>query len=141
MKLYTFYKITSINKLITAFYIGSTKNLKNRIASHKHNAKAYPDRKVYRYINNNGGFDNFEFITLFTTECSKNKKSRIEASLIINFKASLNIQIPLRTQEQYYSDNIDKIKDYYQANKERRIAYQKEYYRNNNLKLLKEILN
>lgn len=130
-KSYFFYKIASINNDITEFYIGSTRNMQKRICSHKHYSIVYPNRKVYNYINNNGGWSNFEFILLFRKKCSKEERKLVEGSLIINFKASLNTQIPNRTQKQYYLDNIGKIKGYYLRNKEKRIQYQKEYYRKN----------
>lgn len=130
-KLYTFYKIASTNKDITEFYIGSTRNIQNRIYSHKQHAMVYPNRKVYNFINNNGGWSSFEFIVLFTKKCKRDERKLIEGSLIINFKAPLNTQVPNRTQKQYYLDNINKIKGYYINNKEKRITYQKQYYRNN----------
>ena len=53
------YKI--IPNILKTIYIGSTnKSLKKRLEEHKKKAVKWPNRKVYKYITENGGWDQFE---------------------------------------------------------------------------------
>ena len=73
-------------------YIGSTKNIKDRIRRHKFNC--YNERhlkynyKVYQYIRDNGNWENFEFIIL--EECENDKLKRLEQSYMDVYKPTLN---------------------------------------------------
>ena len=67
------YEIKSIDKSVTEIYIGSCWNMKNRYWCHKHRCNNknridynYP---LYRYIRENGGFDNFEMTEIDSGEC------------------------------------------------------------------------
>ena len=63
--------------------------------------------KIYETIRNNGGIDSFKFeiITEVATNDIQNKYI-LESHFIRTMNPPLNIQIPLRTQKQYYKDNI-----------------------------------
>ena len=58
------YKFVCRDKSIKEFYIGSTNNLKSRIASHKHNCNNIDNPHyilpIYMFINVNGGWDNWD---------------------------------------------------------------------------------
>ena len=67
------YEIKSRDKSVTEIYIGSTSDMKKRLRDHKTNCnnKIYKDYNypLYRYIRENGGFDNFEMIEIDSGEC------------------------------------------------------------------------
>ena len=67
------YEIKSIDKSITETYIGSTWDMKDRLKCHKND---YNNNKrnnyyapLYRYMRENGGFDNFEMTVIDSGEC------------------------------------------------------------------------
>lgn len=67
------YEIKSIDKSITEIYIGSTWDMKDRLRLHYHkcynkNTKDY-NYTVYKYIRENGGWDNFEMTIIDSGEC------------------------------------------------------------------------
>jgi group I intron endonuclease len=72
------------------FYIGSTKNLNQRILSHRVNAKK-KNIFFYEYVRDNGGFDNFTFeIYEELTDCSTNELLRREKEIINLLNPYLN---------------------------------------------------
>tara|TARA_R110000822_G_scaffold239820_1_gene369501 strand:- start:5 stop:685 length:681 start_codon:yes stop_codon:yes gene_type:complete len=122
------------------FYIGSTIDFHKRQLKHKsccNNVKGNDyNLKVYKYIRDNGGFDewNFEILELGEYE-NKYLLYERERFFIEQNKPSLNHKIPNRTQKEYKKDNKEKInektKEYYQRNKEILCKKQKENYDNN----------
>ena len=67
------YEFKSKDKSITGTYIGSCWDMKKRVIRHKQscnnkNNKDY-NAPVYRYIRENGGWDNFEMIEIDSGEC------------------------------------------------------------------------
>ena len=65
------YRIECLDKNITDFYIGSTKNLYNRTKCHKNrcidiNGSCY-NYKVYKFIRENGGWDNWQIVVEYET--------------------------------------------------------------------------
>jgi hypothetical protein len=85
------YIIRCKDKSITDCYIGSTNDIENRKQRHKTSCCNENDKnrsynlKVYKYIRNNGGWDNWEMVKI----CDVNK------------------DISLREMEQYYIDFIN----------------------------------
>ena len=74
------------------FYIGSTKNLKNRIKLHKNNSSK-SKTKLYRKIREFGGFSNWKFTLLFTRILeNKRQAEKIEYNLFDLLKPTLNTQ-------------------------------------------------
>ena len=67
------YELKSKDKSVTGTYIGSTWDMKDRLKKHKDkfNNKTYRgyNYPLYRYIRENGGFDNFEMIEIDSGEC------------------------------------------------------------------------
>ena len=126
------YIIKCKDKSIKDCYIGSTINLKNRIILHKSalnnkNCKDYNCKK-YKFIRENGGFDNFYFEILKNDIDFDNKRqlTKIERYYIEEFKSSLNTEIPHRT---------DKEKKEYNNRKKQTKKYYKQYYENNKKKI------
>ena len=120
-KLYFFYKIICLNPKVTESYIGSTINFRARWTKHKsvcykENCPAYKF-KLYKFIRKNGGWSNwimFPFDVLETDDYVAVRKK--EKELIIINNSQLNT----------YNAYFDK-KEYYDANKEKKRKYDKEY--------------
>jgi hypothetical protein len=131
--MYTIYKLCSNDENIKDYYVGSTKNLRQRIWTHKsHCNSPNSDRynlKVYSFIRDNGGWDNWKFEILETGECEdKLSKLKIERGWVEKLNATLNVEIPSRTKKEYYEKNKDKVKEYQRE-------YQKEYSHKNRDKI------
>jgi len=128
-------------------YIGSTKNLINRIYLHKSNcnnilSKNY-NSKLYLFIREKGGFNNFIFETIETYECLNHADAlKHERHWYDFFNPDLNTNRPLLSSEEkkelqkqtnikYYINNKEyannKRKLNYLNNKDRDLAYQKAY--------------
>ena len=59
-------------------YVGSTwQTLRGRWSRHKSDAKLHPDRKVFEFIRENGGFDCFELVLLERTVTSTHTCERM----------------------------------------------------------------
>jgi hypothetical protein len=138
------YKIFCKDLNITDIYIGSTTNFNKRKIKHKsdcynENKKSY-NLKVYQYIRENGGFENFEMV-IIEEYPSDNKKeaNKRERFWIEKLKANLNIIIPTRTKKERYINNINNIKEkdkeYRIINKEKIRQDSKDFYENNKDKI------
>jgi hypothetical protein len=134
------YKICCKDASITDEYIGSTTNKNRRKQQHKsvcnnENDKSY-NLRVYQFIRNNGGFDNFDLIVIEEFNCeNKNQLKRRERYWIEERKPTLNKQIPTRTKQEYHEQNKERIiehqKQHYEENKEQILEYQKQHYEEN----------
>ena len=131
------YKLFSKNPDDNEYYIGSTNNIHRRQKEHKSccnnkNSSDY-NKKVYKYIRENGGFDKFDFEILEIGEYEDKKLlHERERFFIEQNKPSLNNNIPNRTKEEWREVNKENKKEHYQKNKE----HYKEHYQKN-----KEIIN
>ena len=141
--IFTFYKIVSKDDNIKDCYVGKTKNFKNRFLKHKSdcynkNHKCY-NLKVYQFIRENSGIDNWDFIEIETNEYNDKDSAIRERYWIEELNATLNINIPSRTlkelKKEYYDKNKEiikeKKKEYYDKNKEIFKQKKKEYYDKN----------
>ena len=131
------YKIYCIDSSITEFYVGSSCDLHQRKIRHKtscnnNNSLAY-NLKVYKFIRDNGGWNNWDFEILLETEVENNKelKLKYEAKYQLDLKPELNVIQEGRTPKEYYEDHKEEIKQYYEDHKEEIREYQKEYKKNN----------
>ena len=121
------YKLCCNDLDVTEIYVGSTCNFNRRKTAHKsicHNetSKSY-NFKVYKYIREHGGFDNWSMILVDEANLeNKLQKGKLEHEWTVKLKASLNINVPGRTIKEYYQVNKEtltkKQKEYYEANKE-----------------------
>ena len=121
------YKLCCNDPLITDIYIGSTRSWSRRKSNHKSICNNEIDKKynlyVYQFIRQNGGFENWDMISLFNGSFeTKRELERKEREYIEELKSSLNKIIPTRTYHEYYEENkpqiIAKVKQYYDSNKE-----------------------
>ncbi len=116
----TIYKISCKSPEIIDFYIGSTNNLINRIATHKIDCKT-KDNLLYTWINNYGGFNNWIFTTLEEVECETYEEQLLkEREWIEKEMPTLNTYKPFRSdnekkeyQKKYMEENRYKYKGKY----------------------------
>jgi len=136
-------------------YTGHTTEFTKRKNQHKiaclnPNNKKY-HYKVYKYIRENGGWDNFIMLEIEKYSCNDGNEARARENYWYNqLKSKLNTQIPTRTNKQYRQDNRDELSEYqkqyrqdnrdeiseqrkqhYQDNRDKLIEYQKQYRREN----------
>jgi hypothetical protein len=142
--IFTFYKIVSKDDNIKEIYIGKTTNFKNRVKNHRYycyneNRKEY-NYKLYQFIRENGGINNFNFIQIETNEYNDKNSSLKERYYIEELNATLNSYVPSRTQKEWYEDNIKIINEYQKEfrenNREKKNKNQKKYFDKN-----REIIN
>jgi len=107
------YKIYSKIKGVNEIYIGSSTKFNNRCKGHYKNC-IYPNvesyyLKLYNYIRDNGGFENFIIEKIEHYPCNNKLQLRQrEQHFIDTLKPSLNDSRAYRTDEQkinYYQDN------------------------------------
>ena len=134
------YQISCKDTNITDIYIGSTKNLEKRIEKHKSDCNKYNKNiKVYKFISNNGKFNNWIFTVIEELQNITKQEAKVrERYYIETLKSSLNSNIPTRTSKEYYEQNKEKKKEYNEQNKEQIQEYKKVYYEQNKDKI-KEI--
>tara|TARA_R110002126_G_scaffold272317_1_gene416466 strand:- start:273 stop:776 length:504 start_codon:yes stop_codon:yes gene_type:complete len=129
---YTFYKIF---KNGCESYIGSTKDLKQRISTHKYdcntkfikngNKRKHYNKKVYQYIRENGGFDTFDFEVIDKKYCCKKDAEIHESELMKIHKSTLNVRRNYTEEDIKQHNKEYKKSDKY---KEYQKDYQKNYY-------------
>jgi len=126
-------------------YIGSTEDIKDRMRKHKCSCNNINDYryncKVYKYIRDNGGWDEWKYEIIDEVEVALRNDARIyEGEYIIKYDAinKLNDRVAGRTNKEYkkqnyqrYQQNKEQIKQYYQQNKEQIKQKNKEYQNKN----------
>ena len=117
------YRIVDKNEP-SMFYIGSTKDLNHRIKSHKFDCKTM-DRKVYKYIRENGGWDNFEFEVIEKYDNYKEKEIEIIQELQPPLNMNLYNYDINEYAKAYRNKNKEKIAVYYEANKKQILEQRK----------------
>jgi hypothetical protein len=127
-------------------YVGSTTNFRGRKHKHKSNCNNENSKthnfKIYQYIRNNGGWDQFVMVLIEEYSCNSNNEKEIRERYHIDIlKPKLNCKIPTRTEKERYENNKDKIKkkrkEHYENNKEQMLEKAK-IYRDNNKKQIKK---
>jgi hypothetical protein len=142
------YKLKCKDKSIKEFYIGSSCNMKERIRLHKNdcnntNSIRY-NYKVYKFIRNNGGFENWFFETLLEVEVEDKEQLRLlyEREYQLDLLPQLNVRVEGRTQEEWREDNKEEIakyrKQWREDNKEEISIKAKEHYKKNKEEILKK---
>ena len=106
------YRLRSNDPLIKDKYIGKSKDFHKRKISHKSdcNNTDSPDKhynyKVYVFIRENGGFENWHFEILETANLEDKKQAEaLERYYIETLKPSLNINLPGQTPEERAEHN------------------------------------
>ena len=115
------YKISCVDPSITDIYVGSTTNIKKRLASHKTNSIA-SNYTLYQFIRDNKGWSNFRMDILEVYPClSRSEATQRERFYVESLHATLNKNIPSRStrefQKYYYSlaENKQKHSEYCQG--------------------------
>ena len=112
------YKISCLNNEVKEFYIGSTKDLKDRISKHNNFYKNNYNWKVYKFIRENGGINNWEIIPIEIYECEMTKPQ-------LNSQRALgrDIERKYKTKKEWIKNNRNKYlknrKEYYEKNREK----------------------
>ena len=117
------YRIVCKDLNITDCYVGSTTNFKGRKREHKSTCNNPNDKrynyKLYKFMRENGGWENWDMIMIEKYPCNdKLELLKKEREVFETLNASLNSEIPSRTQKQHYEDNKERIKQYRLDNKE-----------------------
>ena len=126
-----FYKIVSKDVSITDLYVGHTTSFTTRKSSHKFHCNNENDKahnfRVYQFIRTNGGWNNWDMVMIQ----KENYNSSLEAHTkeryyVESLNATLNSNIPSRTQEEYREANKDNALAYREANKDNALAYRED---------------
>ena len=127
-----FYKIVCRDLTITDLYVGSTTDFKSRKSHHKgacqnEKGKNY-HLKVYQFIREHGNFENWDVIVIHRQSCIDSHEAHtIERHYAETLGATLNCNIPSRTEQEWRESNKDKMKEYFllynEINKDKRQAY------------------
>jgi len=145
------YKLCCNDPSITEIYIGHTTNFTQR--KHNHHSSCYNSNLkyynilVYKFIRNNGGWNNWSMLKIEDYNCNdKYEAINRERYWIETLKSKLNVNNPIATDEEkiqqkkdWYEENKDKIlekgKINYGENKEQKLEYQKQYTEDNKDKI------
>ena len=132
---YVIYKIVCNNIEVPYIYVGSTKNFAERIRTHKSvsNGDKYGNKKVYRIINEHGGWNNWSMVTIETCVCeSKAEAVKIERRYYDELTENkMNMIRPMRTSEEAKKHSLEYKKKYDIDNKETLKDYHKQYNNDN----------
>tara|TARA_R110001592_G_scaffold257326_1_gene520894 strand:- start:82 stop:672 length:591 start_codon:yes stop_codon:yes gene_type:complete len=113
------YKLCCLDVSVKEIYIGSSTNFKQRKSLHKSDCnnekrKTYNSYK-YKYIRDNGGWDNWTMIELHKFPCNDKRELECEENrVMIELQSQLNSRKPYITEE----DIREYKKNYYENNKE-----------------------
>jgi hypothetical protein len=142
------YKIFCRDESITDCYVGSTTDFGRRKTNHKNacnNAKSTRyNLPVYRFIRDNGNWDNWDFEILENYPC-RNKEQLVvrERYWFEKLNTTLNSQYPQRSQKEsnkaYKEKNREKIKESNKAYREKNREKIKEYYEVNKKEILEKL--
>lgn len=130
------YKIVSKDANIIDMYVGSTCSFTSRKSNHKKSTTNRVGRlyhlKLYKFMRDNGGWNNFDMIQIESYPCAtKLDLLSRERYWYDQLKPSLNINIPGRTSKEWHSQpqqmnkSNNKSKKYYLNNKERVLKREK----------------
>ena len=98
------YKLCCNDPRVRDIYVGATTDFTRRKSQHKTKVNKYkhrefePNSRVYEFIYNNGGFDNWDMVLIENYPCESSLESRRrERHYIIELKATLNTVTPCNT--------------------------------------------
>jgi hypothetical protein len=137
------YKLCCKDLNIKEIYVGSTCNFTRRKSQHKHiccNENAIQHNfKVYKFIRDNGGWDNWDMILIEEFACeNKLQKLQRERHWYEELKSTLNGDVPGRSDKEYRDTHKQQMKEYREENKQKIIEQMKEYYEENREKILEQ---
>jgi predicted GIY-YIG superfamily endonuclease len=133
-------------------YVGHTTDINSRKYTHKGNCNNEKSNNYnsykYKFIRENGGWDNWEFIEIEKYPCNNktealNKEEEIRKerqSKLNSIRAFINKEDRKEINKQFYYNNkeeiLNKRKQYYDNNKEKVLEQHKNWYDNNKEKVL-----
>jgi predicted GIY-YIG superfamily endonuclease len=135
------YKFCCKDVSIKDIYIGSTTNFRQRKRQHKCRCNTQNHQsKLYQFIRENGGFDNWDMIMIEQINCENRLELlRKEREWLEKLGGTLNTEIPSRTQKERIDTNKKEYsksqKEWYKNNKEIVIKKVKEYRETNKDKI------
>ena len=139
------YKIQHL-KDESLLYVGSTTNFTRRKCEHKlryNNPNKEYNKKLYKMIRDNGGWDCFKMIQIKEFPCNNRREAEAEEDIIMmEIKANMNHNRASRSKTEWYIDNRDRIlkqkKQYYNDNSDKILKKYKQYSIDNLDKILKQ---
>ena len=138
------YKLCCNDVSITDLYVGATTNFKQRKGQHKRRCCNPNDKshhlKVYQFIRENGGWNNWNMILVEQYPCENQLESdKRERYWLEILGGTLNMLIPSRTKKEWCQDNAVKIaeqkKEYNKDNAVKIAEQQKAYNKANAVKI------
>jgi hypothetical protein len=148
------YKIVCNDTTIPEIYIGHTTHFCNRKYSHKlsctNNKATNHHLKVYTFIREHGGWENWSMIQIEQYKCNNSREATMrERHWIDLLKPQLNVSNPFSSLEEkiqikknWYETNKDEIlekaKTNYEDNKDSKLEYQKQYAEENKEKIAEQ---
>jgi len=147
------YKIECNDTKIKECYIGSTVDFVMRRNKHKSTYNKGSNLKVYKFIRENGGWENWTMKSIINYPCnSKNELFIKEQEVLKSYNNTLNLRSAYTSIEdkieyhkqynkQYYNDNVEKLnkksRQYHIDNAEKIKEHHKQYYIDNTEKIKK----
>ena len=131
------YKIVCNDPNITDCYVGHTTNFRKRKCQHKENCNTPSSKKhhyyVYKFIRDNGGWINWSMIEIEKHPCQDSQEAcKRERYWLEELKATLNKQVPGRTNQEYKEQHKNLVlmieKKSREKHKEKLKEKYKEYY-------------
>lgn len=105
-KKHYFYRIYCKDPQVSDCYIGKTCHFEARISHHKLLSND-SDLKLYQFISENGGFNNFVCECVHSEVCSEEASTFIEYAMYHLFKPTLNTRVPRVKTNVFKSKKID----------------------------------
>ena len=134
------YKIVCKDPTIIDLYVGHTTNfIQKRKWGHKTKYNQNKNCNLYKFINENGGWDNWDMIEIEKYPCKDANEARTrERYWYEELKATLNGQTPIQTRKdillrskKYYENNkevcIKRVKEYTELHKKEKLEYAKNW--------------
>ena len=138
------YRIVCKDTSVTESYVGSTCNLRNRIAKHKttcnnSNNEAH-NTPVYVFIREHGGWENWDVVVVESVSCETVKQLRDrERHWLEQIGATLNADVPNRSKAEWTELNREHVRkrqhELYLRNHDERLENQHEYNEKNREKI------
>lgn len=111
------YKLICKNPEIKDVYVGRTTDIIRRKATHKSNCNTNKQDDLYIFINNNGGWKNWEFVIIEEYPCENSSEASVrETHWIFELEATLNKHLGFNGQSLY--SNTYKKEWYFKKRKE-----------------------
>tara|TARA_R110000787_G_scaffold180709_1_gene292810 strand:+ start:9 stop:581 length:573 start_codon:yes stop_codon:yes gene_type:complete len=107
------------NEDLPEYYVGHTTNLKDRNKTHKWSSNNC-NSKVYKYIRDNDGYNNFKMEVLYETYCDLEEAIKLERYYIELLGATLNSDVPGRTVTEWANQYYHKHKQHINQRKQER---------------------